>query len=80
MSAAGGWDLTVPEDAAELMEQLRRRGILPGQRLHIGPVSRGAESVERWVSWPRRLSFAGVIQAGSDLPENTDRYLDCFGR
>ena len=35
MSAADGWDLTVPEDAADLAEEFRRHGVRPGQRLRI---------------------------------------------
>jgi hypothetical protein len=35
MSSADGWDLTVPEDAAELLAELRRHGVRPGQRLHV---------------------------------------------
>src|SRR3954447_1393586 len=35
MSSADGWDLTVPEDAAELLAELRRHGVKPGQRLHV---------------------------------------------
>jgi hypothetical protein len=81
MSTADEWDLTVPEDAAELMAELRRRGVVPGQRVHIGPaaelaVVRNSAEPER----PKRLSFTGAIHAEADLSTNTDRYLDGFGR
>ena len=35
MSTSDGWDLTVPEDDAELLAELRRHGVRPGQRLHV---------------------------------------------
>ena len=37
MSTAGGWDFTVPEDPDQLAAELRRHGVLPGQRLHVVP-------------------------------------------
>jgi hypothetical protein len=37
MSTAESWDLTVPDDAGELADKLRRLGVVPGQRLHIVP-------------------------------------------
>jgi hypothetical protein len=38
VSTADEWDLTVPEDAAELLAELRRHGVQPGQRLHVARV------------------------------------------
>lgn len=43
MSAADGWDLTVPEDAAELLAELRRHGVRPGQRLRVARAQLPAE-------------------------------------
>jgi hypothetical protein len=40
MSTAGGWDFTVPEDPDQLAAELRRHGVLPGQRLHVVPTPR----------------------------------------
>lgn len=86
MSAADEWDLTVPEDAADLMEELRRRGVVPGQRLRIAPAAEetvlhsGLEPAEYQAPGPKRLSFAGIIHAEADLSTNTDRYLAGFGR
>ncbi len=33
--AADEWDLTVPVDEAELLAELRRHGVYPGQRVHM---------------------------------------------
>ena len=44
MSTADGWDLTVPEDDAELLAELRRHGVRPGQRLHVVPRSQSRTS------------------------------------
>ena len=32
---ADEWDLTVPADEAELLAELRRHGVRPGQRVHM---------------------------------------------
>jgi hypothetical protein len=47
MSTTDGWDLTVPEDAAELLAELRRHGIQPGQRLHVAHVLDPASDFSR---------------------------------
>lgn len=85
MSSADGWDLTVPEDAAELFAELRRHGVLPGQRLHVvrsgeePEQSRGEDTVR-----PARakLTFIGSVDGGpADLSTRTDEYLQRgFGR
>lgn len=38
-SGAGEWDLVVPDDGAELLAELRRHGVRPGQRLHLRAVA-----------------------------------------
>ena len=83
MSTADGWDLTVPEDDAELLAELRRHGVRPGQRLHV--VTTQSEPIiapEETSREPknRRLSFAGSIQAEPDLSEKTNEYLKGFGQ
>lgn len=35
MTSATEWDLVVPDDGAALLEELRRHGVRPGQRLHL---------------------------------------------
>ena len=83
MSTADGWDLTVPEDDAELLAELRRHGVRPGQRLHVvATLAEPAIATEEAPREPRknrRLSFAGSIQAEPDLSEKTDEYLKGFG-
>lgn len=85
MTAADGWDLTVPEDAAELLAELRRHGVRPGQRLHIARTtgSDGGETTEPASGGaPRRsFDFAASFEAEPDLAERTDEYLQRgFGR
>lgn len=83
MSTADGWDLTVPEDEAELLAELRRHGVRPGQRLHVAPAltELSSEHGETDTDEPsiRRLSFAGSVHAEPDLSERTDEYLTGFG-
>ena len=85
MSSAEGWDLTVPEDAAELLAELRRHGVRPGQRLHVVQAAEEATpptevSTDR--SSGRKLDFIGSVHGGpDDLSARTDEYLQRgFGR
>jgi hypothetical protein len=85
MSSADGWDLTVPEDAAELLAELRRHGVRPGQRLHVVRASdelsqQSSDPTERPVT--RTLDFIGSVHGGpADLSARTDDYLRRgFGR
>src|SRR4051812_30715956 len=85
MSSADGWDLTVPEDAAELLAELRRHGVRPGQRLHVVRASddqsqQSSEETEGPVT--RTLDFIGSVHGGpADLSTRTDDYLRRgFGR
>jgi hypothetical protein len=36
--ATDEWDFTVPEDAGQLLAELRRHGAEPGQRVHVAVV------------------------------------------
>ena len=85
MSSADGWDLTVPEDAAELLAELRRHGVRPGQRLHVVRADEEPEpsSGEDAPRPPRaKLDFIGSVHGGpADLSIRTDEYLQRgFGR
>lgn len=44
-SGAGEWDLVVPDDGAELLAELRRHGVRPGQRLHLRAVPDPADAI-----------------------------------
>jgi hypothetical protein len=79
MSTADQWDFTVPDDDAELLTELRRHGVVPGRRLHVSVA--GSETPEGASEHkPRRLSFAGSINAEPDLSARTAEYLRDFGR
>lgn len=86
MSTADGWDLTVPEDEAELLAELRRHGVRPGQRLHVMQTPEQTQTEESDDESPpegprRHLRFAGIIKdAEPDLSTNTEQYLKDFGR
>ena len=51
--ATDGWDLMVPEDAAQLLAELREHGAGPGQRVHIALVKDGRG--------PKRKSVRGAL-------------------
>ena len=85
MSSTDGWHLTVPEDAAELLAELRRHGVRPGHRLHVvrapdGSAQPSSDPTERPVT--RTLDFIGSVHGGpADLSTRTDDYLRRgFGR
>ena len=79
MSSADGWDLTVPEDAAELLAELRRHGVRPDHRLHVvrapdESAQQSSDPSERQAS--RKLDFIGSVHGGpDDLSTQTDDYL-----
>lgn len=82
MSAADGWYLTVPEDEAELLAELRRHGVRPGQRLYVA-LARDDEDHDlgetKGRPTVRRMSFAGSVHAEPELSKRTDEYLSGFG-
>jgi hypothetical protein len=41
------WEFVVPDDDAELVSELRRRGVRPGQRLRVRSASSGKASSRR---------------------------------
>lgn len=82
VSTAEGWDLTVPEDAGELLAELRRHGVEPGQRLRVVAAPDDGAPASDQRTGRRRFRFAGTLQgAEPDLASDTDRYLEQgFGR
>ena len=79
MSSADGWDLTVPEDAAELLAELRRHGVRPGQRLHVVRTAETPTELPDGAYSPperRELDFIGSVHGGpDDLSIRTEEYL-----
>ena len=85
MSSADGWDLTVPEDAAELLAELRRHGVQPGQRLHVVRAAETPTELPDGAAAPperRELDFIGSVHGGpDDLSIRTEEHLRRgFGR
>jgi hypothetical protein len=72
MSTAESWDLVVPEDATELLDELRRHGVQPGTRLWV--VEPSDEVSGESAEWRRTLStaltaVAVVTSASSEVAE-----------
>jgi hypothetical protein len=85
MSSADGWDLTVPEDAAELLAELRRHGVRPGQRLHVVQAADAPTELPDSAPAPperRELDFIRSVHGGpDDLSIRTEECLRRgFGR
>jgi hypothetical protein len=68
---ASEWDLTVPGDDAELVAELRRHGVRPGQRIHVA-VAPDSGELEPNESVP---SFFGSFEGPSDLAERSSEIL-----
>lgn len=83
MSTPDGWDLTYPEDAADLAAEFRRHGVVPGQRLRIVQAL-AHPTPDQDVHPPEqgRFGFIGSVQGGpDDVSERVDAYLQRgFGR
>lgn len=71
MTSGQEWDLTVPTDEAELLAELRRHGVRPGQRLHV-VVSDGSTSIEAGEPPAFFASFSGPV----DLADRSREILD----
>ena len=55
-SKADEWDLVVPDSSDELMADLRRHGVRPGQRLHLSVVPEDTGGAR-----PKRRSLRGLL-------------------
>lgn len=74
-SGVGECDLVVPDSDAELLAELRRHGVRPGQRLHLRAVPDTDEAhadAERDEVWD---AFIGSAGAGGD-PDLSARAKD----
>ena len=78
-SAPDEWDFTVPEDEAELLAELRRHGVKPGQHVRVIATPPTAELAPD-AGEPdkrRRFGFIGAVKDGpSDMSTRTDEYLE----
>ena len=71
MTSGQEWDLTVPADDDELLAELHRRGIQPGQRLHV-VVSDGTDTTDETT----QPEFFGSFSGSADLAERSREILD----
>ena len=68
---ADEWEFTVPADEVELLAELRRHGVRPGQRLHVALVVR-----EPLVSaGDQPPEFFASFSGAPDLAERAERIL-----
>lgn len=70
MSTANEWDFTVPEDDAELVAELRRHGVRPGQRLHVAVAGQEPENPSA-----EPPAFFASFDGRPDLAERADDIL-----
>jgi hypothetical protein len=74
--ASDEWDLVVPESDAELLAELRRHGVRPGQRLHLRAVpNHDADLMERAGVSRKRPPFRGsegVLSGSVRIPTMED--------
>lgn len=72
--------MTVPEDAQELLAELRRHGVHPGQRLRVVPAAVEPCTLARTAepeTQRQRFLFAGTLAAAEPhLASNADHYLE----
>ena len=69
--AADEWDLVVPADGGELLAELDRHGVKPGQRVHLRPVPEPDRAEVADVdpsSWPGDLAHALQQSAAAKRP------------
>ncbi len=72
--AADEWDVVVPADGDELLAELRRHGVRPGQRVHLRAVA-GAD-VDAAQETEPLPDFIGSFNSGRpDLAERSDEIL-----
>jgi hypothetical protein len=70
-SEAHEWELIVPDDDAELVAAFRRRGVKPGQRVHVAVVERAEDPLQAATARAFFASFDGP----SDLAERSSEIL-----
>jgi hypothetical protein len=71
MSSAQEWELTVPDDGEQLMAELRKHGVTPGQRLHVAVNGHAAAADGE----PPMPNFFSSFDGAPDLAERSDEIL-----
>jgi hypothetical protein len=72
--AADEWDVVVPADGEELLAELRRHGVRPGQRVHLRPVGGADDDTARGTE--PLPDFIGSFDSGQpDLAERSEEIL-----
>jgi hypothetical protein len=66
------WDVVVPDDGAELLAQLRRLGVRPGQRVHIRTTGAGLEGASD------RVEALAESEVGSSTGDGPAHGLPAF--
>jgi hypothetical protein len=63
------WDMTVPDDEAELLAEFRRHGVRPGARLHV------IVSGESTANQQELPAYFGSFTGPSDLGQRSEEIL-----
>lgn len=61
--AADEWDVVVPEDGEQLLDELRRHGVEPGQRLHVRSATSGKHRSSDTASAARWTKPTGAMRS-----------------
>jgi hypothetical protein len=77
MSNLDEWDFVIPPEGPEaLVAELRRRGVVPGQRVHVTLTSHDDTSEQPVEERPWRPTFVGSFASGvGDLGERSEDIL-----
>lgn len=72
MSSAQEWELTVPADGEQLMDELRKHGVAPGQRLRVT----ARETLSPHATDGAKPAIFDLFDGPPDLSERADEILE----
>lgn len=72
MSSAQEWELTVPDNGEQLLAELRRHGVTPGQRLHVAVPAPASDAA----SDPEKPAIFDLFDGPPDLAERSSEILE----